>query len=157
MRGDTMRGETMRASTMRCCWVLLLVVCAVGCGETINQKTYPVTGEVRFDGKPFKGLTVVLRPVDKTNFKRQEIPQGTTDENGKFSIHTYSSNDGAPAGDYKVGIALMQPMDEEGGDQVKRDSSQPILPQKYADPETSGLKATVEKKSTSLPAFELVK
>jgi hypothetical protein len=109
------------------------------------------------DGKPFKGVTVVLRPVDKTNFKRQEIPQGITDENGKYTIYTYVSNDGAPAGDYKVGIALMQPVDEEGGDQVKRDPNQPLFPAKYADPETSGLKATVDKKATVLPTFDLTK
>jgi hypothetical protein len=137
-------------------FVLLLVVSA-GCGDSINQKTYPVTGEVRLDGKPFKGVTVVLRPVDKTNFKRQEIPQGITDENGKYTIYTYVSNDGAPAGDYKVGIALMQPVDEEGGDQVKRDPNQPLFPAKYADPETSGLKATVDKKATVLPTFDLTK
>ena len=98
---------------MRLFLLVLSLVVSAGCGDSINQKTYPVTGEVRLDGKPFKGLTVVLRPVDKTNFKRQEIPQGITDENGKYTIYTYVSNDGAPAGDYKVGIALMQPVDEE--------------------------------------------
>jgi hypothetical protein len=142
---------------MRLFYVFSLLFLSVGCGESINQRTYPVTGEVRLDGKPFKGLTVVLRPVDKTNFKRQEIPQGITDENGKFSIHTYTSSDGAPAGEYKVGIALMQPVDEEGGDQVKRDPNQPLIPPKYADPETSGLKATVDKKSTVLPPIDLTK
>jgi hypothetical protein len=142
---------------MRVLWLVLLLTIACGCSDTINQKTYPVTGEVRVDGKPFKGLTVVLRPIDKTSFKRQEIPQGISDENGKFSIHTYSSTDGAPSGDYKVGIALMQPVDEEGGDQVKREPGQPLFPLKYADPETSGLKATVDKKPTELPAFELTK
>ncbi|MCE2800643.1 MAG: hypothetical protein LW724_13980 [Planctomycetaceae bacterium] len=142
---------------MRLFLLVLSLVVSAGCGDSINQKTYPVTGEVRLDGKPFKGLTVVLRPVDKTNFKRQEIPQGITDENGKYTIYTYMSNDGAPAGDYKVGIALMQPVDEEGGDQVKRDPNQPLFPPKYADPETSGLKATVDKKSTVLPTFDLTK
>lgn len=140
---------------MRLAFIFLSVVLSIGCGDSINQKTYPVTGEVRLGGKPFKGLTVVLRPVDKTNFKRQEIPQGITDENGKFSVHTYTTNDGAPAGDYKIGIALMQPLDDEGGDQVKRDPNQPIVPIKYADPETSGLKATVDKKATVLPTIEL--
>jgi hypothetical protein len=140
---------------MRLAIIFLFVVLSIGCSDSINQKTYPVTGEVRLGGKPFKGLTVVLRPVDKTNFKRQEIPQGITDENGKFSVHTYTTNDGAPAGDYKIGIALMQPLDDEGGDQVKRDPNQPIVPTKYADPETSGLKATVDKKATVLPTIDL--
>ena len=145
--------------TTSLCLMLLFVMgfFAVGCSDGINQATYPVNGEVRLDGKAFKGVTVVLRPLDKTNFKRQEIPQGITDENGKFSIHTYSSSDGAPAGEYKVGIALMQPVDDEGGDQVKRDAGQAAFPAKYADPETSGLKATVEKKSSTIPTFELTR
>ena len=143
--------------TMKRIASLSLLLAVMGCSESINQTTYPVQGEVRLDGKPFKGVTVVFRPVDKTNFKRQEIPQGITDENGKYSIHTYTSKDGAPAGEYKVGLAFMQPLDEEGGDQVKRDASQLTFPPKYADPETSGLKATVEKKSSTIPTFELTK
>lgn len=147
----------MNRSTSLYQWMLVVVALTMGCSDTINQPTYPVQGEVRLDGKPFKGVTVVFRPVDKTNFKRQEIPQGITDENGKYSIHTYSSKDGAPAGDYKVGLAFMQPLDDEGGDQVKSEAGQPIFPPKYADPETSGLKATVEKKSSTIPTFELTK
>jgi hypothetical protein len=148
----------MRFSNFAHLLTLLFVLPFVGCGDNgLQQKTFPVTGEVRVNGEPGKGLTVVLRPVDKSKFKWQEIPQAITDDSGKFSIHTYSSNDGAPAGDYKVGIALMQPVDEEGGDQVKRDQNAIPLPPKYADPEQSGLTASVLSKATVLPAFELSK
>lgn len=129
---------------------------SAGCSDGMRQATYSVTGEVRYNGSPAKGVTVVLRPVDKSKFKWEEIPQAITDDSGRFKIHTYLSDDGAPAGEYKVGIALLQPpADDEGGDQVKRDSSAPRFPPKYADPETSGLKATVQPKSTVLPPFEL--
>ncbi|MBU6238083.1 MAG: hypothetical protein KGQ51_09645 [Planctomycetes bacterium] len=127
-----------------------------GCSDGLQQKTYPVSGEVRWNGKPVKGITVVLRPTDKSKFKWQEIPQAITDESGKFAIHTYTSNDGAPAGEYLVGIALMDAVSEEGDDQVKRDLNAPKFPTKYADPEKSGLRATVNTKATVLEPFELV-
>jgi len=93
----------------------------------------------------------VPRPIDKTNFKRQEIPQGITDENGKFSIHRYVTNDGAPAGEYKVGIALMQPVDEEGGDQLKRDLNQPLSPRSWKyHPRPCDLLVTLHRTATDL-------
>lgn len=136
-------------------WIFLFGFVLVGCGDSIQQKTYPVTGEVRWNGKPAKRITVVLRPVDKSKFKWEEIPQAITDENGKFSIRTYTSDDGAPAGEYLVGIALMDPVSDEGDDQVKRELNAPRFPAKYADPEKSGLRATVDTKPTVLPPFEL--
>lgn len=127
-----------------------------GCGETsIQQPTYSVSGEVKLDGKPLKGATVVMHAVDETNFKWKELPQGTTDELGKFSLFTYSANDGAPAGDYKVGVAMLQESSDDGGDQVRREKGKARVPLKYADPRTSGLTAKVDAKATTLPAFEL--
>jgi hypothetical protein len=137
------------------CLSLPLFLAFCGCGDDLRQTTYPVSGEVRLNGSPAKGITVVLRPVDKSKFKWQEIPQAITDESGKFSIHTYTSTDGAPAGEYLVGIALMDAVSEEGEDQVRRDVNSPRFPTKYADPEKSGLRVKVDTKATALPPFEL--
>jgi hypothetical protein len=135
---------------------LLVTFLSTGCGEVnVEQPTYPASGEVRLDGKPLKGATVVFHAIDKSKFKWQEIPQAVTDENGKFNLFTYSSNDGAPAAEYKVAIALMQATNDDGGDQVVRERASVKLPAKYADHETSGIKATIEKRSTSLAPFEL--
>jgi len=133
--------------------VLLLVL--PGCENSIEQKTYPASGEVKLDGKPLANATIVFHAVDKTNFKWAELPQGVTDENGKFKLFTYSSDDGAPAAEYTVGIALYQPTNDDGGDQVRREKNRVNLPDKFADPRTSGLKAKVEAKATVIPTFEL--
>ena len=128
----------------------------IGCGEgNIQQPTFPATGEVKLNGKPLKGATIVFHAVDKSKFKWQELPQGMTDAEGKFSLFTYSASDGAPAGDYTVGIALLQAPEEEGGDQVKRDAGAPKLPAKFADARSSGISATVNAKATVIPTFEL--
>jgi hypothetical protein len=128
----------------------------LGCGgDNMQQPTYPASGMVTLDGRPVKGATIVFHAIDKAKFKWQELPQATSDENGKFSLFTYAANDGAPAAEYKVGIAMLGATDDEGGDQVKRDSSAQKIPAKYADSKTSGITATVNAKSTVIPTFEL--
>jgi len=130
---------------------------SLGCSNGVQQqKTYPVSGQILYEGRPVKGLTVVFRPLDSTLFKWQEQPQAISDEDGKFSIRTYDADDGAPAGEYQVGIAMLDPVDEEGGDQVKRRSDALMIPARYADPNTSGLKVKIESKSNQLEPFQLV-
>lgn len=129
--------------------------CLAGCESSIQQTTYPASGEVKLDGKPLAGAVIVLHAVDKTNFKWEELPQGVTDQNGKFNLFTYSSNDGAPAAEYTVGIALQQAVSDDGSDQVKREKNRVNLPTKFADPKKSGLTARVDAKATVIPTFEL--
>jgi hypothetical protein len=137
----------------------LLFVGIMGCagdGQGPQQPTYPVTGEVKFDGKPVANATIVFHPLDKTNFKWDERPQAKSDAQGKFKVFTYKSDDGAPSADYKVGIVVYQEGSDEGDDQVKRVKGLIKLPTKYSSPETSGITAKVGKEATVLPTFELL-
>ncbi|MGL6095998.1 MAG: hypothetical protein ACRC7O_09415 [Fimbriiglobus sp.] len=132
------------------------VALVVGCGgDARQQPTYPVTGSVNLDGKPLAGATVVFHPADPSTFKWDERPQGRTDESGKFTLFTYRKDDGAPAGEYKVGVAVLQGGDEEGGDQVKRVRGTARVPARYADHKTSGIAATVTTSATALKPIEL--
>jgi len=126
-----------------------------GCSQGIQQPTVPVTGTVEFAGKPLAGATLVFHAVDKTKFKWKELPQAFTDTEGRFSIRTYTANDGAPAGDYDVGIAMVEPTSDEGEDQRRRVKGSTIIPAKYADPKTSGIRVTVDAKKTVLPTISL--
>ena len=45
--------------------------------------------------------------------------------------------------------------DDEGGDQVKHERLSLKIPTKYANAETSGIKATIEKQSTAFAPFAL--
>lgn len=140
------------------CFMVLLLLAApflAGCGsDNLQQPTYPATGKVTLGGKAVAGAMVVFHPVDKSKFKWEELPQAVTNEQGEYSLYTYSSNDGAPAADYTVGIALV-PVADEGEDQVKLEKNRIIVPTRFADPKTSGLKAKVEAKATTIPTFDL--
>ena len=149
----------------RCCSVLALILVVAlgpalaGCAkqefQNMRQPTHAVQGQVTLDGKPMANATIVFKPVDTAKFKWREQPQAKSDAEGRFTVFTYEANDGAPAGDYKVGIAVLAAAEEEGSDQVRRDKSAPKIPARYGDAATSGLTAKVEAKPTELPPFEL--
>ena len=142
--------------------LIFFVVAAVvlpGCArqgfQNLRQATYPVEGQVTLDGNPVANATVVFKPVDPTNFKWRETPQAKTDAEGRFTVFTYESGDGAPTGEYRVGIAVLGGGDDEGGDQARRETSSVKIPQRYGDASTSGLTAKVESKPNVLVPFEL--
>ena len=58
---------------------------------------------------------------------------------GSFALSTYTANDGAPAGEYAVTVVWWNPpVDAEGKPGPN------LLPQRYAKPETTPLKAVVK-------------
>ncbi len=128
----------------------------LGCGDGLpRQATYQVSGKVLLDGKPVPGATLVFHPVDPTKFKWKEVAQGRTDDQGNFTLTTYITGDGAPAGEYRVGIALLEVADDDGADQVKHSRQRPRIPRKYASHETSQLTAKVDVRGTTLEPFQL--
>lgn len=133
----------------------LLSGCAKQEFQNLRQPTHAVQGQVTLDGKPVANATIVFKPVDAAKFKWREQPQAKSDAEGRFTVFTYEANDGAPAGDYKVGIAVLAAAEEEGSDQVRREKAAVKIPARYGDAATSGLTAKVEAKPTELPPFEL--
>lgn len=64
-----------------------------GCGDREQTATYPVTGTVRFqDGAVAKDMTVWFRA---TNHTPPVSARGTTDEDGKFSLHAAEGENAA--------------------------------------------------------------
>lgn len=135
---------------------LAVAACAVaGCNDSVKQKTYPASGRVLVDGKPVPGAMIVFHPVDPSAFKWDERPQGRSDTDGKFEVFTYQTGDGAPAGAYRVAIAVVATGDDDGNDQVRRARGRVAVPAKYGHQDKSGLTAKVEKGPTTLPPFDL--
>jgi hypothetical protein len=126
------------------------VVCLASCSNG-RTPVFPVHGQV-LDAKqkPAVGALVVFHPVNPEP-KEQPKPLGRVDENGRFELTTHVGGDGAPAGTYVITIVWptpkKSPFDREGGDQLQG---------RYANPERSQIRFTVEGKSDNeVPTIRL--
>ena len=134
--------------------VLLIAVLPVLCGCSDGKlKTYPVSGQVLYNGQPLKKVDLAFHAVDPKNDIGYP-PHATTDDEGKFVLAGYMKDDGAPAGEYKVAIAFIPEPNvaDEGSDQSKRMMFQ--LPEKYLKKET-GIAVTVKPGVNTLEPFKL--
>lgn len=124
----------------------LVVACCVGCGSK-QPKTYPVTGLVTYKNQPVAGAQVMF--TSDTG----RAADATTDAEGKFSLSSFGSGDGAQAGDYRVTISKMETA-------AATDPNNPyapaknLLPPRYANPSETPLKETVAEKANEF-TFEL--
>lgn len=145
------RHITARGVFGGCCLALLAAL-VTGCGDgrPAPLKVYPVTGTVKFQGKPAAGASVTLIPKDES-LPEDLRPNAITDETGHFDLGTYSDVDGAPEGEYSVTITW-RPLVTSGGSVSPGPN---VLPVRYSQPETSQLTAQVGDDETELQPFEL--
>lgn len=135
--------------------ISLGTVVLVGCGGRTGPTVVPVTGTVKVKGQPVEGAQVTFMAPGAPR-----ASTGTTDAQGRFRLTTMATNDGAIPGKNSVSIAnraapheTMSPDNPSAGyDQMmnaaasasrKKDPSQGPVPDKYANPATSGLTADV--------------
>jgi hypothetical protein len=121
-----------------------------GCSANHNQdhrpKLVPVHGVVHYNGKPLEGARVTF-----TSLAAGTSAYGQTDAEGKFTLTTFTADDGAAPGPQKIAVTKVQetthptssapPAFRHGAG-----APQPkwLIPYWYANPETSGLTAEVK-------------
>jgi hypothetical protein len=120
-----------------------------GIPETNRKPTYPVQGQVVCDGCAVAGAFVEFFLVNPESKRRVSVGDAVTEGDGSFTLSTYLPNDGAPAGEYQVAVYFRASLTDP------RNTPTP-LPEKYRNPETSGLTATV-KAGKNMFTFELKK
>lgn len=144
--------------------LMLLLLPACGESESDNPATYPVTGTVIYQGSPVENATVVLTPIAGN----AQGAMGNTDAEGKFSLTTFETGDGALPGEYKVRVFKYEIVDEPdptssdeivdfdeeeygedytGTEEVKSES---LLPSRYENAATSGITHTVPQAPSTL-------
>lgn len=129
----------------------LALLSTASCGSG-KIKLYPVRGKVLCDGKPTDGALITLRALDASQ-PIKELPTARVKADGTFSIGTYTAEDGAPPGEYKVSIFWMPPDFEA---QAIRTGKYPNrLPDVYGDAKASPLKIQVQEAPNDLPPYEL--
>src|SRR5262245_50678521 len=84
--------------------LLFIALAGPGCGAKEQRRpAHPVRGAVLVDGKPATKALVVFHPLNDPDPKALR-PHGEVGPDGAFTLSTYSSGDGAPAGDYAVTV-----------------------------------------------------
>jgi hypothetical protein len=122
----------------------------IGCGKSRGVTLYPVRGSVQINGEPAKDVNIMFTPVVPIEVEGHPLsPSGVTEEDGSFQLMSFDPNDGAPAGDYQV--TIIYPMSRFN----KHQSGIDRLKGKFSNPQTSGLKATVEAKKNEIPVFNI--
>lgn len=108
--------------------------------KAVIEKVVPVSGTLTYQGKPLENFQVTLVPSDG---RRAAV--GITDKNGKFTMGTNETGDGAPPGTHKVAVSWAGPPAETGATEQIVDEPEKLpkadvsLPATFANPETSGL------------------
>jgi hypothetical protein len=136
--------------------VLLGLLAVSGCGDG-RIPLYPVTGSIVVDGKPADGAMVIFCPQEgQTEQLMRERPVGFAGNDGKYQLTTFVSNDGAPAGQYKVLIQWPLSNTQQGGDpRGGRGGGPDRLRGRYFNLERTTLTATINEAPTEIPAFQL--
>jgi len=147
--------------------LLSLIIAAPGCGGGSKPPApvFPVSGSVKYKGKPIVGADVTF-----FNAEANRSAFGRTDDKGEYQLTTFSAHDGAVAGKSVVTIAKVEVQEvttpvasvdspdyqppglNQSTNPVKPKSS---LPAKYASQETSGLTAVVNTDAPNELDFDL--
>ncbi len=84
--------------------ILVMAVALSGCG-TGQFPVAPVSGVVMCDGKPVPGALVYFAPQQSgDNALVGKVGLGVVDDQGKFTVRTYGSDDGAVVGMHDVRV-----------------------------------------------------
>lgn len=134
---------------------LIAVFTFAGCSaEKINRPDpVTVTGVVTHNGNVVEGADVVFEPAGHTY-----AAAGRTDASGTFTLTAFDPNDGAVPGEYKVTISKRKITSQgaAASDDAPQTVKQEILlPLKYADPNSSGLVASVKAGTENKFEFKL--
>lgn len=137
----------MNSSRTRLFLIYLAVFAVLGCQEAPKPKripTYPVHGTLRIDGAPAVGASVKFYAADKGG----RMPAAIVREDGAFSASFYATEDGAPAGEYRLLVLWMVPP-PAGGLPVDR------LQGRFTDPSRPVRIVTIVAGENHLPAIEI--
>ncbi len=135
-------------------WILLVAVVCVsgfvaGCDtqrDGLKDVFAPVRGTVTYLGQPLPNALVVSMPETP-----DVLPaSGLTESDGRYELMTIVQGDGASVGRHRVTITARGPDNELSGDAIDPAGSdtepgEPLIPEKYFMPDTSGLVAEVKR------------
>jgi hypothetical protein len=128
--------------TIRFALLLLLVLplAPAGCSGDRRPTTIAVTGRISYEGRPLAAGAITFYPDDAQKETTTRPALGVIDEQGRYSLSTFRTGDGAMPGAYRVSIESLS--NERS---IERPDARETwaIPEKYGRADTSGLVATV--------------
>jgi hypothetical protein len=109
---------------------------------------------VTFENKPMAGAVITFHSADPKD--RSTPAHATADAEGRYTLHTYRPDDGAPAGDHIVTIYWPAPRPKGAGKEASPDAGAGVMPTidrlrgKYNTAGNSPLRATVEPRDNEI-------
>lgn len=125
--------------TLGCMGLCVVLAGAFGCGRS-GPALVPVEGQVTFQGRPLKTGSLVFQPDAAKGNASTSTPSGTIGPEGRYKLYT-QEKPGAPPGWYKVGIVAQEAPPNDPY------AMRSLIPQRYADPQTSGISIEVSAKA----------
>lgn len=113
-------------------------------GTSDRVATFPVHGKLVINGAPAPGAMVKFIAEQHEG----RVPTAIVREDGSFSASYYDTEDGAPAGEYKLLVVWMLPPPEGG-------LAQDVLGGRYLDPARPVATITVHPTENRLSPLEL--
>lgn len=127
-------------------WLSVAALALIGCGDDGRLPTAPVSGVVTLDGRPVIEGEVLFLPATG------RPARGKLDADGRFTLRTYASSDGAVVGTHRVGVVAFR---GEATPESETQTIEWLVPEHYANPETSGLSFEVQPGQTNPANFTL--
>ena len=141
-----------------CYFTVLTALCAVLCGcDRTPRLTGLVnaSGTLTHEGNPVEGASIMFAPAPGSSADNRAA-SAKTDASGRFTLMTLVPGDGAFPGTYRV---MVNKTEAAGGGAIESTGDAPTrfsddrtridyLPQKYRNPETSGIEITIPPKGT---------
>ena len=114
----------------------LILLTATGCERNGRPQTYPVRGKVTLDGKSVEFGDVRFLSDDG------RVATGKIQSDGSYRMGTAKWGDGVLPGNYRVTVQVREMM-EDPSEMFPGRSGPSQIPEKYEQPETSGLQFEV--------------
>jgi hypothetical protein len=129
----------------------LLCGLATGCSSSKQTPVYPVRGQVLLNGKPLPKAIVTFHHQNAA--PDAPAPSAQTDDEGRYTLTSFQTGDGAPEGDYAVSLVCFRTKELRKG--AEEDTARNIVPVRYANAATSKLTAKVTAGPNELPPLQV--
>ncbi|QDU62189.1 hypothetical protein Pan216_30560 [Planctomycetes bacterium Pan216] len=133
----------MNTSARRPLLFVSLVLLVPACGGTAHPTTYPVSGSVHYKGEPLAVGVITFHP------DKGRAAYGTIKGGEILGVTTFRQGDGALPGHHRV---VVESTKEDPNDPF---SSTSLIPEKYGNPDTSGLEADLSSSRGNTLTYEL--